>query len=356
MRTKKLEAGSSARGGLPDGCVMCTRGSKMVLFVTGICGSGCFYCPVSDERMNKDVMYANETRISSLEEMIEEAERMGAEGTGITGGDPLMDMERTVAAIGMLKERFGKDHHIHLYTSTIDPARSQTLRGAGLDELRLHPPADTWTSLPEDIKKITSIDGLNVGFEVPALPDRALELKALVHGANGLGIKFININELEFSEGNWDMMSRYEIKDETSAAVLGSGDLVRSLMDISEIPIHFCSSAFKDSVQLRRRLIRIAERTVPEYGIVTEDGTVLKGIIRTDDPENTVKELKDEYGVPDGLAKADTERGLVETAPWILEEISGELRHECFIVEEYPTSDRLEVERIPLPPQGGKRK
>jgi len=35
-------------------------------------------------------------------------------------------------------------------------------------------------------------------------------------------------------------------------------------------------------------------------------------------------------------------------APWVLEELAPELELESFIVEEYPTADRLEVERAPL--------
>jgi pyruvate formate-lyase activating enzyme-like uncharacterized protein len=35
-------------------------------------------------------------------------------------------------------------------------------------------------------------------------------------------------------------------------------------------------------------------------------------------------------------------------APWVLEEIASELELRSFIVEEYPTADRLEVEREPL--------
>ena len=41
----------------------------------------------------------------------------------------------------------------------------------------------------------------------------------------------------------------------------------------------------------------------------------------------------------------------IEIAPWILEDIAKDLVKkgiECFIVEQYPTADKLEVERIPL--------
>ena len=42
----------------------------MVLFITGRCNTGCFYCPVSFEKKVKDVIYANEMRISDRSKII----------------------------------------------------------------------------------------------------------------------------------------------------------------------------------------------------------------------------------------------------------------------------------------------
>ena len=44
----------------------------------------------------------------------------------------------------------------------------------------------------------------------------------------------------------------------------------------------------------------------------------------------------------------DSERNRIEIASWIVEELADELPFKCYISEEYPTADRLEVERIPL--------
>jgi Uncharacterized conserved protein related to pyruvate formate-lyase activating enzyme len=320
----------------------------MVLFITGKCKTGCFYCPVSDSKMGSDNIFANELMVSSLGGIIEEAESMNALGTGITGGDPLMRMDRTLQAIRMLKEHFGNEHHIHLYTSTIDLEKVKELASAGLDEIRFHPSATVWRSVKDtELGDITKIEGLDVGIEVPALPDHEDSLKALVKDAYELGVKFINLNELEFSETNWDMMDSmgYDLKDDSSA-VAGSEEVALNVIKGSDVPIHFCSSSFKDSVQLRRRLIRRAENTAREMDVVTEDGTVLKGLLYTDNVEEAIDLLK-EYDVPDELF-FDCGNGKLEVAPWVLEELSEELPYKCYIIEEYPTADRLEVERTPL--------
>ena len=351
MRTKKLECGSVSKGALAKGCVQCTEGSKMVLFITGRCATDCAYCPVSAERMGTDSIYANETRVTDFDEIAGEADAMGADGTGITGGDPLLNMERTLSAISRLKERFGHDHHVHLYTSTIDPEKAGMLAVAGLDEIRFHPPCDMWTHISDTrLSEVLKIEGLAVGIEVPALPDRKNELLALVRDVSRMGVGFINLNELEFSEGNWDMMERfgYELKDEISSAVLGSEETALECISASSVPIHFCSSTFKDSVQLRRRLIRRAERIAKPSDIVTEDGTLIKGLLYADDLAVATELLRCEYDVPDELISADPVKKRLEVAPWVLEEIASELEYRCYISEQYPTSDGLEVERTPL--------
>ena len=349
---KRTECGSAVNGRYAEGCEHCMNGSKMVLFITGKCGTGCFYCPVSNEKKGNDVIYANEKRVSDENDIIAEAETMDATGTGITGGDPLTNTDRTVRMIRMLKERFGKEHHIHLYTSTIDLEKVKRLEAAGLDEIRFHPSADLWECIgTTDLGKIITSVKMDVGIEVPSLPDLAPQLEKLVGDVIKLGIRFVNINELEFSESNWDMMGarQYELKDEISSAVLSSDTAALRIMKrFPKADIHFCSSTFKDSVQLRKRLIRTAEKNAKEYEVVTDDGTVLKGLIYADDLAAAAELLRTEYDVPDELMFIDPVRKRMEIAPWIVEELAEELPFKCYIIEEYPTADRLEVERTPL--------
>jgi len=328
------------------------NGSKMVLFITGKCGTDCFYCPISPAKKDKDVMYANERKISMLEEMIEEAESMDATGTGITGGDPLCVMDRTVEAIKMLKDRFGKDHHIHLYTSVVDREKTRALAEAGLDEIRFHPPMSQWETMSfaeiSDIVKETTLD---VGMEVPAIPGNKDKLERLVTAASEAGVKFINVNEFEFSESNWNMMEGigFRVKDDLSSAVAGSEEMTIELMKKNpECPIHFCSSTFKDGVQLRKRLIRRANVISKKYDVVTEDGTILKGVVYADDLDKAAADLAS-LRVPNDLMFIDRERKRIEVASWRLKKVSKKLPYFSYIIEEYPTFDRMEVERIPLP-------
>ncbi len=352
MTRRRLECGSVADGELAVGCKHCTEGSKLVLFVTGRCSTGCAYCPVSFEKKGIEGTYANELRAFSDEEIITEAEAMDATGTGLTGGDPLQDFDLTLRYLKLMKNRFGPKHHVHLYTSTVDFEKAKILKEGGLDEIRFHPREEEWMDFDtSELEKILRIEGLDVGLEVPALPNREKDLDSLISKVFDAGISFMNLNELEFSESNWDMMERegYRLKDDISSAVGGSEETALRL--IGNHPgkrIHYCSSSFKDGVQLRRRLIRRAENTAAEYEIVTEDGTVLKGLIYAEDTAEVSELLKEEFGVPDVLIFENADKGIVETAPWVLQEIADGLPYRCYIVEVYPTADGLEVERMPL--------
>jgi hypothetical protein len=346
---KKMECGSACNRHIATGCEHCINGSKMVLLVTGKCKWNCYYCPVSLEKKGLDVIYANEARVTTDDEIIAEAESMDATGTGITGGDPLLDIDRTIHMVELLKSRFGKEHHIHLYTATMDPEKVRRLEEAGLDEIRFHPMAPMWTHMEDTkLKEIISSTKMDVGIEVPALPHMENELSALVRYADSVGVKFVNLNELEFSESNWNMMSEqgFEVKDDISSAVLGSYETAMAVMKANKkIDIHFCSSAFKDGVQLRRRLIRRAEHICTDYQAVTDDGTLVRGYVYSDDLEAVVSKLR-ELDVPDELFSVLDNK--VEVAPWVLEDIADELGFKCYISEQYPTADGLEVERTPL--------
>ena len=346
---KRMDCGSCYNGKLAKGCEHCVNGSKMVLLVTGLCKWGCFYCPVSLEKKGLDVIYANEGRVHTDEEIIEEAESMDATGTGITGGDPLLVVDRTVHMITMLKEHFGKEHHIHLYTATMDPEKVAAVEAAGLDEIRFHPPMRMWTHMQDTkLAEIVKATKMDIGLEVPAIPGKDEELDALVKYAESIGMDFVNLNELEFSESNWDMMDTYDfqVRDDISSAVLGSEETALNVMRKNRrMNIHFCSSSFKDGVQLRERLLRRAQHICKDYQAVTEDGTMVRGFLYTDDTAKAKAELIG-LGIPEDMM--EVQQNKIEVAPWLLEDVADSVRYKCYISEQYPTADRLEVERTPL--------
>ncbi|MCX6699270.1 MAG: 4Fe-4S cluster-binding domain-containing protein [Methanomicrobiales archaeon] len=247
----------------------------MVLFVTGVCPRTCWYCPLSGERKGKDTTYANEWMIDSTEQAIEVAHRMSALGTGVTGGEPLARPDRVITYCSRLKEEFGPEHHIHLYTG-IAPDHDMLTRLVGIvDEIRLHPPMEIWDQVMASDYVVSAVDakkmGFDIGFEVPALPEVGVLDRALPF------LDFLNINELEWGDHNADGMRErnYQLEDGFHNAIEGAREWASQIS--KDEKVHFCSSSFKDSVQLRKRLIRVARNTARPFDHVTRDGTIIYG-------------------------------------------------------------------------------
>ena len=325
------------------GCEQCAKGGKMVLFVYGYCDQrDCFYCPLGENRKNVTQVYANERPVERDQDIIEEARRMDALGSSITGGEPQEVLERTCRYIRLLKDEFGEDHHTHLYTGiTGGRENMRRLAEAGLDEIRFHPPFEQWGQLHgtewEDILYTAREEGLTPAFEIPGIRAEEEFLAFLDEGA----ADFCNINEFEMSQGNFRRMQEagFELKDGHMSAVEGSHDILETMGDHPKV--YFCTSVFKDAAQHRNRLKRMAQNVRRSFDEVTDDGTLVYG--KTWAPPERFESL----GVPPEYYTVKD--GHVELAWWLLEEMldAGDLT-EGEIVEQYPTVDGTVVERTPL--------
>jgi pyruvate formate-lyase activating enzyme-like uncharacterized protein len=333
----------------------------MVLFVTGLCRFRCFYCPVSPKRNHLDVIYANERLVRSDDDVLEEVLSIGASGTGITGGDPLGVVDRVEHYVRLLKREFGAEHNIHLYTHEPNPEKLAQLARAGLDEFRLHIPHYLWGPLSSGGGAYRSVLeqaprwGIRRGVEIPVLPEKEAELRRLLKALDAIGVDFVNLNELEFSETNEAKMRerRYRVDPRNGWGVRGSRAVAeRLLRELSlSVPIHYCSSRFKDGVQLRQRLLRQAERTAPSFAARTEDGTVVLGIVEAAGDKGLGRwsaRVVRALGAGPGDYRLDEARRRLEVAPVALRRVARRLPWAAFEVEVYPTADALEVERTPL--------
>lgn len=348
---------------------MCAKGSKMVVLITGKCSMKCYYCPLSFKKGGTDRIFADEWELKNERDttkLIREAEYIDAKGAGITGGDPLMVWKRVQTYITLLKQTFGEKFHIHLYTSGLKNSWHLTdLIAAGLDEVRFHPMAHTWNAMNDsplkNIIKTLVKTPADVAIEIPVIPHREKEILSLISWADEIGIQWINLNELEFSERNTQAFTtrKYQVKNEISAAVKGSQETAQKIltkvqrMDVG-IGVHYCSVSFKDGIQLTNRIKRRAKRIARPYDVITKEGTLIKGVIYPS--QHSLRFLlcllQKTYKVPSHHLSLDTEKKRIELAAWVLEKIAQDLSkqgHRCFIVEEYPTADRLEVERYLIP-------
>lgn len=349
-------------GELPEGCRLCVKGAKLVLFTTGVCPRDCFYCPLSPWRRG-DVAYANERPIKGIDDIIEEAKIQEALGAGVTGGDPLARLNRTAEYIKVLKETFGRRFHIHLYTTGALATKEnlEKLYDAGLDEIRFHPDLFNPNSRLfrveiENMKNAFDFDW-DVGGEVPAVPGQGERIKWFAEFLDKLEARFLNINELEFSETNLrNLLDKgYRPISDESSAIKGSLEIGLEILKWGEentsLSYHLCTAKLKDAVQLKNRLRRMARNVAKPYMEITEDGTLRFGVAEYGDLDELYILLVKEAGVPKEWLHLNRKKGRIEmpieVALELADAIEGDVRF--YIVEEYPTFDRIEVERIPLP-------
>jgi len=360
---------------LPKGCQYCVRGEKLVLFVTGICPRKCYYCPLSDKKYGLDVTFANERKVATVADLIKEAELMRAKGAGITRGDPLCKIERTVEYIKVLKEKFGSHFHIHLYTSLplVTEENLRKLSDAGLDEIRFHPDVDDG-KLWERIK-LASQFSWDVGIEIPLLPHKKAEIKKLIDYIQDK-VKFLNLNELEVADNAMSKLGEmgFETKEQYSYAVKGSVEMGLELIEYVQqknypLAVHLCTAKLKDAIQLANRLKREGKYSKLPFDQVDEEGLLTRGALylpelapgfdyrkklETADRVRIIPQLQALLKIiKEKLKFKDTDLYLDESKLRILMSASKlRKKKELFVkmglkpavVLEYPTADQLEVE------------
>jgi pyruvate formate-lyase activating enzyme-like uncharacterized protein len=164
---------------------------------------------------------------------------------------------------------------------------------------------------------------------------------------------FLNFNELEFSDNNSKALlkSGFSLESDTSSAAAGSCKYAEAAFSACK-RAHFCSSTYKDAVQLRKRFQRIAKNTAREFDDITEDGTLIYGVIDCEDQKLAEKTLQD---MEISSELFEVKDGKIEIAWWVLEELKEEIRRDLepfegsfYIIERYPFEDGMIVELIPL--------
>ncbi len=352
--------------GIPKGCKYCLKGAKTVLFLNGICQnpSHCYwYCPISEERKNKKLTYANEIQITKKEQLLDEINKTHAKGMSITGGDPLFEpnLNETLSYIKYIKEKKGKKFHVHLYTNGLnfDESIAQKLKKAGLDEIRFNPPKDKWYVIELALNK-----GFSVGAEVPVIPSQEYieHLEKFIYYLDKIGADFINLNEFEMCITNSDRLKEkgFKLKKGSIASVQNSTEfaleLFNKIANKVSLKIHFCTIIAKDYWQLGKRYSRRAKSIKKAYEQITEDGLLLFAQI-----EDNGKNLEAFYKIllnviKKPLKNIQFDNNLIKLPiKYIIQEYMIKLIHEhnlkAYIVEKTPFDDDIYMqitEKTPL--------
>ncbi len=334
---------------IPRGCEICLRGAKLVLFVTGICGKSCYYCPLSERRRGVDAVFADEVEVERDLDVLLEARSIDAEGTGVTGGDPMLRLPRVIRYVRMLKGFFGKDHHVHLYTNGRHVTREALLqlKEAGIDELRFHPERKDWGKIA-----LAKEAGFVAGAEMPAIPGQGRALRELVGYLKGIGADFLNLNQLEFCPQNAHQLKQrgFILEGGSLAAVEGSEEEARLVLRWAsesgiDLPIHYCPSSVKDAVQTKMRLLRRGKNVARPYESLDAEGVLSKLAADLGKGEGhskaVAKRLAMGMGVPSWAVGVHPSGKCLEAPPFMVEEVLRAAPGASIsVVKEYPTALR----------------
>jgi len=335
MKIKKTKFDSYCVNRFTKGCKYCVKGKKLVLFVTGICNVNCWYCSLSKKRKNKEVILANERECKNFEDVVKEVKESRATSAGITGGDPLVCLDRTIKFASQLKKEFGKKFHIHIYLPTKFTTKEKLEKlSKCVDEVRFHPEfLINKSKMKEDIEKIKIAGKIfgrkNTGIELPMIPEKKEEILDFILSIEKF-ISFVNLNEFELSETNFNIVTKkyslneggYVVSESLKAGKWILNELAKKK---TKLKVHLCTAELKNCSQFANRLKR--HKILP-YGKKTKDGTVIYLVVN--------KKLNEKNTFYDEQKKRTI------LSPQTARKLIG--KYKIKRIEEYPTYDRIEVE------------
>jgi hypothetical protein len=229
---------SNLYGGLSLGCKLCLKGGKLPIYTSFLCNKSCYYCPIIPTVNKKNIIMVATKKINSIDEIKRYAKK--SPGMSISGGEPLLMLDRTLSIIKLAKKECGDKFHIHMYTNgeLITNEIMEKLVEAGLDEIRIH-------NFNLDIFKRAIEFDIDVGAEIPCAPNEEEKFVNFIHSLDKLGIKFVNIDEMQSSKLALPKLKKKGFKLKGNR-VVGSEEtglnIVRRIrQDKLNISVHYCS-------------------------------------------------------------------------------------------------------------------
>ncbi len=254
-------------GQLSPGCQHCVAGNWSCLFINAHCNASCFYCPTAQDR--REIPATNNLSFKHPEAYAAYLKRLDFKGASISGGEPLLTLNRTLAFLRAARAAFGPDGHLWLYTNGILLTReiAAQLAAAGLDEIRFDIGATDY-----HCQKIAAATGLIavISIEIPAVPEALPALKQLLPTLPALGVAHLNLHQLRLTRHNFRNLTErnYTFLHGEKVTVLDSELAALEILSFVArsglpLPVHYCSFVFKHRHQqaaARRRAAQLEKR------------------------------------------------------------------------------------------------
>lgn len=267
-------------GPLSPGCRLCVAGSWSCLFINASCNARCFYCPTPQDR--RDIPATNNLTFRHPEAYATYLRRLGFRGASISGGEPLLTLNRTLAFLRAARQALGPRGHLWLYTNGILLTReiAGQLAAAGLDEIRFDIGATGY-----QCRQLSAAAGLipTLSIEIPAVPEALPTLSRLLPTLPGLGVNHLNLHQLRLTRHNFLPLTErnYTFLHGTRVTVLESELAALEILALVRrnglpLPVNYCSFVFKNRHQNAAARRRAAQLELRPRESVTAAGFIRK--------------------------------------------------------------------------------
>lgn len=256
---------------LSPGCVSCARGTWACVYINQVCSRHCFFC-LREQREPEDFApYADRhMRFDSPQRLIEYLRLFDCEGVGFSGGEPFLAYDRLLRYISAIRDAFGHEHYVWVYTNGDPVTKEKLIRLAdiGLDEIRFDISARDYDLSPISL----ALDHVaRVTVEIPAIPEDVDRVMSFLPQLESMGVRYVNVHQLMMNDYNRDLFEprgytalhedRYHewfpILESESAALEILNRAERSDMGLG---INYCGLLYKRLFQgrgFRRRYARL---------------------------------------------------------------------------------------------------
>ncbi len=261
---------------LSPGCKLCAQGEWSCLFINNKCNASCFYCPSSQNDLSEPSTqsFVFQEPISFIAYL----ERFGFKGASLSGGEPFLTFDKTLKFAKAIKNHFGSNLHLWLYTNGIlaDEHKLNLLAEAGLDEIRFDIGATGYNT-----QKVALAVGRipTVTVEIPAVDLEKLKCvcKELAH----LGVNHLNLHQLRATPYNVERIIKKDFHFIHGPKVLVAESEIIALECIKyvldneiSLPVNYCSFVFKNSHQTKAARLRANEEFLKPHEELTRAGFI----------------------------------------------------------------------------------
>mgnify|MGYP001037423764 FL=1 len=255
-------------------CLACQTGVGSATFFTSLrCHRQCFYCFNPNQEGYEHFLEQNRDGVAELEAIHQAG--LELDHVALTGGEPLLHPEETIAFFAKARELYPKAY-LRLYTSGdhLDGAILERLRDAGLDEIRVSIRlSDSVSAQERTLERLALARRFLpvVMVEMPVFPDAYQRMTEILLALDQMGVDGINLLEFCYPLVNGEAFRRrgYRLKAQPyrvlynywyagGLPVAGSEEVCLDLVAFAlerelNLGVHYCSLENKHTGQLFRQ-------------------------------------------------------------------------------------------------------